>query len=50
GITVLMVTHEADMAAYARRVVHFVDGLIDSDTPNPNPMPASLPAAAAEAR
>jgi putative ABC transport system ATP-binding protein len=32
GITVLMVTHEPDMAAYARRVVHFVDGLIDSDT------------------
>lgn len=31
GITVLMVTHEADMAAYARRVVHFVDGLVESD-------------------
>jgi len=31
GITVLMVTHEPDMAAYARRVVHFVDGRIDSD-------------------
>jgi len=31
GITVLMVTHEPDMAAYARRVVHFVDGLVDSD-------------------
>lgn len=28
GITVLMVTHEADMAAYANRIVHFVDGLI----------------------
>ena len=26
GITVLMVTHEPDMAAYARRIVHFVDG------------------------
>ena len=32
GITVLMVTHEPDMAAYARRVVHFVDGRVDSDT------------------
>jgi putative ABC transport system ATP-binding protein len=31
GITVLMVTHEPDMAAYARRVVRFVDGLIESD-------------------
>lgn len=31
GITVVMVTHEADMAAYARRAVHFRDGHIDSD-------------------
>ena len=31
GITVLMVTHEPDMAAYARRVVHFVDGVVASD-------------------
>ena len=28
GITVLMVTHEADMAAFARRIVHFRDGLV----------------------
>ncbi len=32
GITILMVTHEPDMAAYAQRVVHFVDGLVDSDS------------------
>ena len=31
GITVLMVTHEPDMAAYARRVIRFVDGRVDSD-------------------
>ncbi len=31
GITVLMVTHEPEMAAYAKRVVRFVDGRIDSD-------------------
>jgi putative ABC transport system ATP-binding protein len=31
GITVLMVTHEADMAQYARRIVHFVDGRVESD-------------------
>jgi len=31
GITVLMVTHEPDMAAYARRVVRFVDGVVASD-------------------
>lgn len=32
GITVIMVTHEPDMAQYARRIVHFVDGLVDSDS------------------
>jgi putative ABC transport system ATP-binding protein len=35
GITVLMVTHEPDMAAYARRVVHCVDGLVGSDVRQP---------------
>ncbi len=34
GITVLMVTHEPDMAAYARRVVRFVDGRVESDVRN----------------
>ena len=34
GITVLMVTHEPDMAAYARRIVRFVDGLVASDERN----------------
>jgi putative ABC transport system ATP-binding protein len=29
GITIVMVTHEAEMAAYARQVVHFLDGRID---------------------
>ena len=28
GLTILMVTHEADMAAYASRVVHFLDGQV----------------------
>jgi putative ABC transport system ATP-binding protein len=37
GITVLMVTHEADMAAYAKRIVHFVDGVVGSDHLNPHP-------------
>jgi putative ABC transport system ATP-binding protein len=41
GITVLMVTHEADMAAYARRIVRFVDGVVDSDAPNPHPVEVS---------
>jgi putative ABC transport system ATP-binding protein len=29
GLTVLLVTHEPDMAAYARKIVHFKDGLVD---------------------
>jgi putative ABC transport system ATP-binding protein len=31
GIAVLMVTHEPDMAAHARRTVRFVDGRVASD-------------------
>jgi putative ABC transport system ATP-binding protein len=31
GITVLMVTHEPDMAAYANRVIRFVDGRVETD-------------------
>jgi len=31
GITVIMVTHEPDIAAYARRTIRFVDGRIASD-------------------
>ena len=45
GITVLMVTHEPDMAAYAKRIVRCVDGMVASDTPNPHP--AGLKAAVA---
>ena len=31
GRTVLIVTHEADIAHYARRIVHFRDGLLEGD-------------------
>jgi putative ABC transport system ATP-binding protein len=34
GITIVMVTHEHDMAGYAKRVIHFLDGLIESDQQN----------------
>jgi putative ABC transport system ATP-binding protein len=34
GITIVMVTHESDMAAYAKRIVHFLDGLVASDEQN----------------
>jgi putative ABC transport system ATP-binding protein len=32
GLTIVMVTHEADVAAYAERTITFVDGKIASDT------------------
>ncbi|MDE1556311.1 ABC transporter ATP-binding protein [Comamonas aquatica] len=38
GITVLMVTHEPEMAAYARRIVRFKDGLLDTDVSNASVM------------
>jgi len=48
GITIVMVTHEADMAAFAGRIVRFVDGHVDSDTPNAMTV-LRPPAAVAEA-
>ena len=30
GLTIVMVTHETDMAAYARIAVNFRDGLVES--------------------
>jgi putative ABC transport system ATP-binding protein len=38
GITVLMVTHESDMAEYAKRIVRFVDGVVASDVRNAHPL------------
>ena len=32
GLTILMVTHEPDVAAYAQRTIGFLDGHIESDT------------------
>ncbi len=34
GTTILLVTHEPDVAVYAKRIVHFKDGMITSDEPN----------------
>jgi putative ABC transport system ATP-binding protein len=34
GVTIVMVTHERDMATYAKRIVRFLDGLVESDEPN----------------
>ncbi len=33
GITIIMVTHEAEMASYARRTIRFLDGKIARDNP-----------------
>jgi putative ABC transport system ATP-binding protein len=37
GNTVILVTHEADIAEHARRVVRMRDGRVESDMPNPRP-------------
>jgi putative ABC transport system ATP-binding protein len=34
GISIVMVTHELDMAAYATRIVRFMDGRIETDEQN----------------
>ena len=39
GITVVMVTHEPDMARFAERIIHFKDGLVDHVDRN-KPVPA----------
>jgi len=35
GISIIMVTHEDEVARYAKRIIHVRDGLIASDAPNP---------------
>ena len=34
GITIVMVTHDAHMAAYAKRIIRFLDGAMDSEEQN----------------
>ncbi|RYZ75216.1 MAG: ATP-binding cassette domain-containing protein [Proteobacteria bacterium] len=36
GISIIMVTHEDDVAAFAKRVIHVRDGLISADSRNPS--------------
>lgn len=37
GNTIIMVTHEDDIAHYSHRIVRLRDGLIETDTVNPDP-------------
>ena len=34
GITIIMVTHESDIAAYASRVLHVRDGILEKEEIN----------------
>ncbi|MFI4933589.1 MAG: ABC transporter permease [Caulobacterales bacterium] len=49
GVTIIVVTHEADIAAYADRVVTMRDGQIVSDQTKPRPAGSGRPAALARA-
>jgi len=42
GHTIVMITHEDEVAAYAKRVIHLRDGQIVSDTPNGHQLLAKL--------
>ena len=46
GITVVLVTHDPQVAAYASRTIRIVDGRIEADQVNPGLEPASSPGAA----
>ena len=41
GATIVLVTHEADLAAYTQRQIHFRDGQVVSDEPVSNPRVAA---------
>lgn len=42
GNTVILVTHEHDIALHAHRIVRLLDGLIESDQPNENIVNAAI--------
>jgi len=41
GNTVILVTHEEDIARHAHRIVRLKDGMVESDGPNASPVEAS---------
>jgi len=50
GVTIIVVTHEPDIAAYFDRVLTMRDGSLVADTRNPQPTIPRVPARAAESR
>jgi putative ABC transport system ATP-binding protein len=38
GHTIVVVTHEADVAKHARRIIHILDGKVADDSLNPEPI------------
>lgn len=44
GNTIVLVTHEPDIAEYAHRIVRLIDGMVSSDEVNPNPAKVLTPA------
>ena len=46
GITIVLVTHEGDIAKYARRVVVLRDGEVLSDAPSQSPVSSNYPPSA----
>ena len=42
GNTIILITHEQEIADYADRLISIRDGRISSDRPNPNPKSASM--------
>lgn len=46
GNTIILVTHEEDIARHAHRIIRLHDGEIDSDTINENPLKLSAPVSA----
>jgi putative ABC transport system ATP-binding protein len=46
GNTIVLVTHEEDIAAHARRIVRLKDGKIRDDAANERPSPVAAPASA----
>jgi macrolide transport system ATP-binding/permease protein len=48
GITVVLVTHDHSVAAYAHRIIHITDGLVEGDEQNPSPTRPPEVAAASE--